>query len=78
MTKLYLSLKIRHWIIDRHTTHIYHVSLAGRESTDIECHAVTIGGIGCEAYQHLTCGAGGVEAVHGHGGGVGGGAGGQQ
>jgi len=39
------SLRIRHWIIDRHTAHIYQVSLAGRESTDIERRAVTIGGV---------------------------------
>jgi len=72
------SLRIRDWIIDHHTAHIYHVSLAGRESTDIERHAVTIGGVCCEACQHLTCGAGCVEVVCGHGGRVRGGAGGQQ
>lgn len=43
-----------------------------------EVDVVPVRGACCEVHQHLTEGEGGVEAVHGHGDGVGGGAGGHQ
>jgi hypothetical protein len=75
MTELDHARIIRHWSVDCFTTHFHKVSLSGRECTHGECHVIFIRGVGFKACEDLTCAKGGVEAVHGHGGRVGGGAG---
>jgi hypothetical protein len=46
MTETDNAIIIRHWIIDILTAHIYHVSLAGRECAQGECHGIFIRGVG--------------------------------